>query len=113
MNAFTSYTGSGPAFIYYFVEAFIDSGLMNGIPVNVSREMAIDLLYGAAQFLKTKNVSPNEVKYIVTTPNGTTIAGLYEFDKYRLRHAVNQAITRGKIRSEELEKENLKDLSKF
>lgn len=113
MNAFTSFSGSGPAFIYYFVEGLIDAGLKNGLTVGLSREVAINMLYGAAKYLKETNSNPNEVKYIVTTPNGTTIAGLTELDKYRMRYAVNQAVTSGKKRADEIEADNLKNLSKF
>jgi len=108
MNAFTAMTGSGPAFVYYFAEALIDAGLKNGIDVNTGRDFVVQLLYGASKFLKNSNEKNiNHIKYAVTTPNGTTIAGLSQLDKHRFKHALNEAITAATERGKQIEKEKM------
>lgn len=115
MNVFTALAGSGPAFVYHFAESLIDGALKNGIDIHAAREYVIQTLYGAAKYLrdnKSNNPNPNNIKYIVTTPNGTTIAGLTQLDKYKFKYAVNEAITSATKRGAEIEKEKMKLFSK-
>jgi pyrroline-5-carboxylate reductase len=82
--------------------------LKNGIDVNTGRDFVVQLLYGASKFLKNSNEkNVNHIKYAVTTPNGTTIAGLSQLDKYRFKHALNEAITSATERGKEIEKEKM------
>jgi len=115
MNEFTALAGSGPAFVYYFAEALIDAALKNGIDVNTARDYVTQVLYGASKFFKNskeKNVS--SLKYAVTTPNGTTIAGLAQLDKNRFKHAINEAITHATAKGAQIEKQKMKNFkSKF
>jgi pyrroline-5-carboxylate reductase len=116
MNVFTALSGSGPAFVYQFLESLIDASLKNGVDIHIAREYAIQVLYGAAKFMKDgKEKNPNNIKYVVTTPNGTTITGLNQLDKYRFKYAVTQAITYATNRGEEIEIEKMKKFanSKF
>ena len=113
MNVFTALSGSGPAFVYQFTESLIDAALKNGVDVNTAREYAIQVLYGASKFMKEgKEKNPNNIKYIVTTPNGTTIAGLAQLDKHKFKHAVSEAITYATKRGQEIEIEKMKIFSK-
>lgn len=114
MNAFTALTGSGPAFVYQFIESLVDAALRNGIDVPTAREYAIQNVMGAAMFMKaSKDKNPNNIQYIVTTPKGTTIAGLNQLNKHRFKYAVNEAITAACTRGIEIEKEKMKSLKQM
>ena len=109
MNVYTALAGSGPAFIYYFADCIIDAALKNGIDINTAREYSINVLYGAAKYLKNSpDKNPNNLKYIITTPNGTTIHGLSQLDKHGFKYALNEALTASAERSAEIEREKLK-----
>jgi pyrroline-5-carboxylate reductase len=111
MNAYTALTGSGPAFVYQFIESLVDAALKNGIDIASAREYAIQNVMGAAMFMKaSKDKNPNNIQYIVTTPKGTTIAGLNQLNKHRFKYAVNEAITSACERGIEIEKEKMKSL---
>ncbi len=109
MDVFTALSGSGPAFVYQFVESLVDGALKNGVDVQTAREYAVQVVFGAAKYLQQSDEkNPASVKYMVTTPNGTTIAGLSELDKFRFKYAVGQAITKAKEKGAEIEKEKLR-----
>jgi pyrroline-5-carboxylate reductase len=113
MNAFTALTGSGPAFVYQFIESLVDASLRNGIDVTTARQFAIQNVLGAALFMNSSNdKNPNNIQYIVTTPKGTTIAGLNALNKHRFKYAVDQAITAASDRGKEIELEKMKYLRK-
>jgi pyrroline-5-carboxylate reductase len=113
MNAFTALTGSGPAFVYQFIESLVDSALKNGIDVPTARQYAIQIVMGAAMFMnESKDKNPNNIQYIVTTPKGTTIAGLNQLNKHRFKYAVDSAITAAATRGKEIEKEKMRYLKK-
>lgn len=114
MNAYTALTGSGPAFVYQFIESLVDSALKNGIDVPTARQFAIQNVMGAAMFMNASNdKNPNNIQYIVTTPKGTTIAGLNQLNKHRFKYAVDQAITAASTRGMEIEKEKMKFLKQI
>lgn len=111
LNPFTALTGSGPAFVYHFIESLVDAGVKSGIDVNTAREYAIHTVLGAAMFMKdSKEKNPNSLQYIVTTPNGTTIAGLNQLNKYKFKYAVSEAISKASARGKEIEKEKTKQM---
>lgn len=114
MNAFTALTGSGPAFVYHFIESLVDASIKNGIDVNTAREFAIQTVFGAAKYLKEeKDKNPNTHQYIVATPKGTTIEGLSQLNKHKVKHAMIEAITCATKRGEQIEKEKNKLLKKW
>jgi len=110
MNPFTALTGSGPAFVYHFIESLVDAGLKNGIDLVTAREYAVQTVYASALYVKNieKN-NPNSIQYIVTTPKGTTIAGLNELNKHAFKYSVSEAVTKASERGEEIEKAKLAD----
>jgi pyrroline-5-carboxylate reductase len=113
MNIFTALSGSGPAFVYNFIESLADAALKNGVDIHTAREYAIQVVYGAAKYMRMQeNKNPNSVKYIVTTPNGTTIAGLSQMDKHKFKWAVSEAVTHASKRAEVIEKEKMKIFAK-
>jgi pyrroline-5-carboxylate reductase len=111
MNPFTALTGSGPAFVYHFIESLVDASLKNGIDVVTAREYAVQTVYASALFVKnTDDKNPNGIQYVVTTPKGTTIAGLNQLNKYAFKYAVSEAITKASERGEEIEKAKMAEL---
>ena len=114
MNAFTALTGSGPAFVYHFIEALVDASLKCGIDVQTSREFAAQTVFAAAKYVNNSpDKNPNNIQYIVTTPNGTTIAGLNQLNKHAFKYAVSEAISAANVRGEEIEQSKLASLEKM
>jgi pyrroline-5-carboxylate reductase len=112
MNAFTALSGSGPAFVYHFIESLVDAGIKNGIDVKTSREFATQTVLGAAKFLQqASEKNPNTHQYIVTTPKGTTIEGLAQLNRHKFKYAISEAVTAAANRAEEIENEKLKALT--
>jgi len=92
MNAVTALSGSGPAYIATLIEALVSGGLMVGMPRDVAMALATKTLTGTADMLKAKNMHPAELRDAVTTPAGTTIAGIYELEKGSFRTSVMNAV---------------------
>lgn len=106
MHAYTGFIGSSPAFIYEFIESFVDAGIKNGIDLPTARAFAIQTVIGSTRFVgEVEDKSPNNLKYIVSTPKGTTIYGLDKLHEHRFNYVVGEAITASAKRSEEIEKE--------
>jgi pyrroline-5-carboxylate reductase len=101
MDAVTAVSGSGPAFIALFVEAMIEAGIGLGLTEDCASELAIQTLIGTAEMLKT-GMTPQRLREMVTSPGGTTAAGLKSFDENGLKKIINEALTAAKTRAEEL-----------
>lgn len=95
-------SGSGPAYVYTFIEAMIDGGVLVGLKRPVARELAIQTVLGAATLLKESGKHPGELRDQVTSPGGTTIAGLKVLEETGLRDAVMSAVQAGTERAREL-----------
>jgi pyrroline-5-carboxylate reductase len=114
INAFTALSGSGPAFVYHFIESLVDASIKNGIDVKTAREFAIQTVYGSAKFLQeATEKNPNTHQYIVTTPKGTTIEGLTQLNKHKFKFAVSEAITAATNRASDIEKEKVNSLQEI
>lgn len=92
MNAVTALSGSGPAYIATMIEALVAGGMMVGMPREIAMALATKTLTGTADMLKEKNMHPAELRDAVTTPAGTTIAGIYELEKGSFRTTVMSAV---------------------
>jgi len=92
MNAVTALSGSGPAYIATLIEALVSGGLMVGMPREIAMALATKTLTGTADMLKEKNIHPAELRDAVTTPAGTTIAGIYELERGSFRTSVMNAV---------------------
>lgn len=101
MNAVTALSGSGPAFIALFVEAMIESGEMMGLSRDNASELAIQTLIGTAKLLYT-GIHPAKLREMVTSPGGTTAAGLKVFEEKGLISIVSGALKSALNRAEEL-----------
>lgn len=85
--------GSGPAFIYLLIEAMTDAGIYHGLKGADAQAMVLQTLIGAAQMVRDKAVHPAILKSQVTSPGGTTVAGLASLEKNAFRSAILEAIT--------------------
>ncbi|MGW0161974.1 pyrroline-5-carboxylate reductase [Mycobacterium sp. NPDC003323] len=111
MDAVTAVSGSGPAYFFLMVEALVDAGVAAGLSRDVSTELVVHTMAGsAAMLLERRDSTPNgamdtsaaALRAIVTSPGGTTAAGLRELERGGLRSAVADAVAAAKIRSEQL-----------
>jgi len=103
MNAVTAVSGSGPAFIAYFIEAMIEGGIKTGLNKDDAFTLAVRTAVGTAQLLDS-GMSPSKLREMVTSPGGTTAAGLMAFEQKGFRDTVTFAIEAAKNRADELGK---------
>jgi pyrroline-5-carboxylate reductase len=101
MDAVTGLSGSGPAFVFVFLEALSDGGVAAGLPRPLATAFAAQTVLGAAKWV-LQGHRPGELKELVTSPGGTTIAGLRAAEAGGLRSAVIEAVVAAKERSAEL-----------
>jgi pyrroline-5-carboxylate reductase len=102
MDAVTGLSGSGPAYVYYIVEALEAAGISAGLSPETARALTIQTLLGAAQMLVKTGKAADELRREVTSPGGTTMAGLEVLNQYQLDEAVKKAVLRAKQRSMEM-----------
>ncbi len=98
----TALSGSGPGFIFLFIEALIDAGVHMGFSRRDAGKLVIQTLEGSVALFKATSEHPAELKNQVTSPGGTTAAGLYELEKGGLRTVLSRAIFAAYRRSQEL-----------
>lgn len=101
-DAVTAISGSGPAYVFYVVEAMIEAGVMLGMPRATAHELVIQTVYGAAAMLKETGEHPTVLRENVTSPAGTTVAALRELDDHKVRAAFLTAMEAARDRSREL-----------
>ncbi|QDU74993.1 Pyrroline-5-carboxylate reductase [Bremerella volcania] len=102
LDAVTGLSGSGPAFVYMMIEAMSDAGVRQGLPRAVALQLAAQTVKGAAEMVLATGQHPAALKDNVTSPGGTTIAGVHELEKKGFRGAVIDAISAAAERSKEL-----------
>jgi pyrroline-5-carboxylate reductase len=101
MNAVTALSGSGPAFVALFAEAMIESGEKMGLSRRDASELAVQTLLGTARLLDT-GMSPEKLRKMVTSPGGTTEAGLRIFAERGLEDIVADVLDAARQRADEL-----------
>ena len=94
MDAITAYSGSGPAYVLEFFEAFILAGLKVGLPRSVALELAIHTMIGTARLLEEAREHPAELRDMVITPGGVTIEGIHEFERRGFKSVIIDAVQR-------------------
>lgn len=104
LNSVTALSGSGPAYFFLLAEAMIDAGILLGLPRDVSTELIIQTMVGSAKMLRDSGMHPVELREMVTSPGGTTIAAIRQLEAARVRAAFLDAIEAAKLRGEELER---------
>lgn len=102
MDAVTGLSGSGPAYVALMVEALADGGVAAGLPRAIAQQLALQTVLGTAELLKESNLHPAELKDRVTSPGGTTIAGVSHLERQGFRSALIEAVRAAAMRSQEL-----------
>ncbi len=102
MNAVTGLSGSGPAYVYLFAESLIEGAVRAGLDRKIATSLAVQTLRGAAGMLLQNGKHPAVLKDDVTSPGGTTGAGLFELEENAFRAAVSDAVVRAAQRAQEL-----------
>jgi pyrroline-5-carboxylate reductase len=104
LDAVTGLSGSGPAYVFLFIEALADGGVQAGLARDVALKLAMQTVYGAARLALESSKHPGELKDEVASPGGTTIAGIYALEQKGFRGAVMDAVVKATERSKELGK---------
>jgi pyrroline-5-carboxylate reductase len=103
MDAVTGVSGSGPAYVFHFIEAMAEAGVKSGLPEELAKELAIQTVYGAAVYARSSDEDPGQLRSNVTSPNGTTAAALdVLMGTGRLRALLAEAVEAAAERSREL-----------
>lgn len=101
LDAVTGLSGSGPAYLFLVAEAMIDAGVANGLPRDVASALAVQTVRGAGELL-AGDQAPAELRAAVTSPGGTTAAGLHALESHAVRAAMADAVTAAADRSRQL-----------
>jgi pyrroline-5-carboxylate reductase len=102
MDAVTGLSGSGPAYVAIAIEALSDGGVAAGLPRAIADRLALQTVLGTAQLLKSSDLHPAQLKDRVTSPGGTTIAGVAQLERSGFRSALIEAVIAAAARSQAL-----------
>jgi pyrroline-5-carboxylate reductase len=102
LDAVTGLSGSGPAYIFLVAEALIDAGVLVGLPRDISRDLTVQTMLGAARMLAESGNSAEELRAAVTSPGGTTAAAISALEARAVRSAFTEAVVAAAERSREL-----------
>jgi len=101
-DAATALSGSGPAYVYFLVEAMVDAGILLGMPRAVALDMVKQVVFGAATMLRDSGEHPVILREAVTSPAGTTASAIRELERHGVRAAFLAAIEAARDRGREL-----------
>lgn len=102
MDILTGVSGSGPAYIYYMMEAMITAGVEGGLNAEQARELTVQTVLGAAIMMKETSEDPAKLRKDITSPNGSTQAALEVLDAHQFTEGVKAAVHRCAERSREM-----------
>ncbi len=104
LDAVTGLSGSGPAFVYLVIEALSDGGVKAGLPRDLATSLAAQTVLGAAKMVLETGLHTGQLKDMVASPGGTTIAGIHALENKGVRGAFIDAVVAASLRSKELGK---------
>lgn len=104
LDAVTGLSGSGPAYLFYLIEAMTQAGVREGIDPDIAEMLATQTCIGAGKLLAQTRKAPEDLRRMVTTPGGTTEAAVNLLDERKVRDSIAEAISRATERSRELGK---------
>lgn len=102
LEIITGVSGSGPAYVYYFMEAMVNAGIEGGLPDDESRKLVLQTFLGAAKMVELKGEDPAVLRRKVTSPNGATEAAIAVLDRYQFSESIVKAVDRCGERAREL-----------
>jgi pyrroline-5-carboxylate reductase len=102
LDAVTGLSGSGPAYVFLIAEAMVEAGVLAGLSREVAETLAFQTLLGSSRLLVDGSIGPAALRAAVTSPGGTTAAGLRELERHGVRAAFLDAVTAAAARSREL-----------
>jgi pyrroline-5-carboxylate reductase len=102
LDVVTGVSGSGPAYVYYFMEAMIKAGVDGGLSAEEARRLTVQTVLGAARMVELTQENPAELRRKVTSPNGTTQAALETLDRHGFSEGIASAVARAAERAQEL-----------
>jgi len=104
MDAVTGLSGSGPAYVFMFIEALIQGGIKEGLSYNQAKELAVQTVLGSAKLMKDTGEHPSILRDKVSSPGGTTIHAIHKLEEKGLKDAVITAVSEAAKKSRELSK---------
>jgi pyrroline-5-carboxylate reductase len=104
MDAVTGLSGSGPAYFFLIIEALIEAGLKTGLSRSLAKQLAANTMLGAAHLCLHSDKEPAQLREMVTSPGGTTAAGLKVMEERNIREIITSAVQAATNRSKELAK---------
>ena len=102
LDAVTGLSGSGPAYVFLIAEAMVEAGVLVGLPRDVATRLSVQTLLGSARLLAEGDEGPEALRAAVTSPGGTTAAGLAALEERAVRAAILDAVRSATARSREL-----------
>src|SRR5262249_43322808 len=102
LHAVPGLSGSGPAYVYLFIESLSDGGVAAGLPRDIATQLAAQTVLGSARMVLETGQHPGDLKDMVTSPGGTTIEGLHELEKGKLRGTLISAVRAASEKSKKL-----------